>query len=526
MASWPSSASSSTPSFTTALSTTACKGGSWSHNWNSGTVTTAAASDHTGVMTYTCDTCGETETRTIPMTVQLAECDHSVEIETTPDEGFAVTFAGDSGVSSIIVYETQDYSGASETISADGTTVSRSSETGNPDSTGNGQVNFTVVPANGYTVADITVTGSYKNLKGPADTGKENTYRITKVSGALTVTVTTAEGEDEGCPVSFVTDDHASINLYYTQDYTAPDETNVTSAVSRSSDSGKPDSSGDGQLNFAVVVDDGYELDSVIINGTYKALKDVSTQEIANLFRITKVASELTVTVTTKEVSWQEVVFEAKAGSTAVFETVEGVNYIYGLNTGLTSDLFLADYIEYENAVITFSTQKIATGSVVTVTAADSGIKNGEYIIVIFGDVDGDGYYDAQDATFVSSLAAELITPEKIGAAAYMAADCNHDGAVDSSDAQLLIQAGVLLAEIDQSKTAEELSADSAYIEYISLIDQTVRTPDNDTAAETETDQISESNGVNAFITLVKQVFKTVMEKINVILSLFKFDNK
>ena len=46
MASWPSSVSGSNPSFATASSVTACKGGSWSHSWSSGTASN-------GVMTYT-----------------------------------------------------------------------------------------------------------------------------------------------------------------------------------------------------------------------------------------------------------------------------------------------------------------------------------------------------------------------------------------------------------------------------------------------------------------------------------------
>ncbi|MBQ9248652.1 MAG: carbohydrate-binding domain-containing protein, partial [Ruminococcus sp.] len=71
LASWPSSVSSSAPSFATATSVTACKGGSWSRSWNSGTVTTAATSTSTGVMTYTCSKCGATEQQTIPMTVSI-----------------------------------------------------------------------------------------------------------------------------------------------------------------------------------------------------------------------------------------------------------------------------------------------------------------------------------------------------------------------------------------------------------------------------------------------------------------------
>ena len=191
MASYPSTVSGSTPSFTTASSVTACKGGSWSHNWDSGSVTDAATSASTGLMTYTCTKCGATERQTIPMAVAIDACDHSVEQETVIDNGYTVTFAGDEGVSSVTVYKTQDYSGESESISANGTAVSRSSATGEPDSTGDGQVNFTVVLKDGYTLGSVTASGSYKNLKELGD----NTYRVTKIAGEVTITVTTEQTE-------------------------------------------------------------------------------------------------------------------------------------------------------------------------------------------------------------------------------------------------------------------------------------------------------------------------------------------
>ena len=192
MASWPSTVSSSTPSFATATSVTACKGGSFSHSWNSGTVTTSATSTSTGVMTYTCTKCGATEQQTIPMTVSIDTCDHSVEQEAVINKGYTVTFAGDSGVDYITVYQTQDTAGASESVSATGTAVSRSSATGEPDSTGDGQVNFTVVLKNGYTLDTVSATdGTYKNIKDLSD----NTYRITKINADTVITITTQKSE-------------------------------------------------------------------------------------------------------------------------------------------------------------------------------------------------------------------------------------------------------------------------------------------------------------------------------------------
>ncbi|MBQ7714465.1 MAG: carbohydrate-binding domain-containing protein [Clostridia bacterium] len=354
---------------TTASSATACLGGSQSHYWNSGIVTTAATSSSVGLITYTCTSCGATEQKTVPATVEVPSCDHSVE-NVVVDEGYSVTFAGDAGVGSITVYLTQDYSGESESIAPDGTTVSRSSDTGEPDSTGSGQVNFTVVLAEGYSIDSISATaGTYKNIKGPADTGLANTYRITKITSDTTVTITTVQcahgavaagtapswtwGEGygsatlsymcaecggsisvNGTVTSVLTDastitftatasigstvysdtqtaapftatfasDHATVYVYYTQNYTSADEIGAAAAVARDSDTGCPVVTGDGQINFSVVADSGYEIEGVTAEGSYKNLKDISsTAGIENCYRITKITGALTVTVATSE---------------------------------------------------------------------------------------------------------------------------------------------------------------------------------------------------------------------------------
>ena len=303
-------------------------------------------------------------------TVEIPACDHSVEAPA--DEGFIVTFAGDAGVDSITVYETQDYSGASESVAPDGTTVSRNSATGEPDSTGSGQVNFTVVLAEGYSLDSLTVTaGTYKNIKGPLDTGLANTYRVTKITADTTVTITTVQcahgviasgtvpswtwSSDfgtatltytcadcggtiavDGTVTSVLTDastvtftaaasignteytdtrtaapfsaafaaDHATVYVYYTQNYAEADEAGVLTAVARDSDTGCPVVTGEGQINFSLVADNGYAIEDVTVAGQYKNLKDISsTAGVENCYRITKVAGDLTVTVTTTEVT-------------------------------------------------------------------------------------------------------------------------------------------------------------------------------------------------------------------------------
>lgn len=106
-----------------------------------------------------------------------------------------------------------------------------------------------------------------------------------------------ADTDHSGYKVTFVSD-HATIDVYYTQDYTAADETDVTTAYARNSSTGEIDSSGNGQVNFKVTVDDGYTLQSVSADANYKNLKGQDDTGVENLYRLTKITGEVTVTVT------------------------------------------------------------------------------------------------------------------------------------------------------------------------------------------------------------------------------------
>ena len=145
---------------------------------------------------------------------------------------------------------------------------------------------------------------------------------------------------------------------------------------------------------------------------------------------------------------------------------------IYGFNSGLDSLNSLIN-IDDDNVTVSCNTKTIGTGSVVTVTNGSE--KSSYYNVVIFGDVNGDGWYDGTDAMIVSCLANGMLTKEDVSEAVYTAADCNHDGEINNDDVELLQQAGVLLVDIDQTKSKEELlETSSAYVEYLNLIDQTV----------------------------------------------------
>lgn len=110
----------------------------------------------------------------------------------------------------------------------------------------------------------------------------------------------TAETPQTGYEVTFQAQ-HASVDVFYAKDYTKADETNVTNAVPRNSDTGEIDTSGDGQVNFRVTPDAGYEIVSVTADRNYKNLKGAEDTGVDGIYRLTRITGPVTVTITAKE---------------------------------------------------------------------------------------------------------------------------------------------------------------------------------------------------------------------------------
>ena len=126
---------------------------------------------------------------------------------------------------------------------------------------------------------------------------------------------------------------------------------------------------------------------------------------------------------------------------------------------------------------------KIGTGTKIVLKDSKGEIYD-TAAVVVFGDVNGDGRYDGIDSVIVNCIANGLLSEKCVGTAVYTAADCNHDGTIDCADVVLLERAGLRLVCVNQCKSPEELMTDSAYVEYLNLIDQTVE--DEPTAPEIE----------------------------------------
>lgn len=206
------------------------------------------------------------------------------------------------------------------------------------------------------------------------------------------------------------------------------------------------------------------------------------------------------------------------------------IDHEKGIITGLSSNMNSLDsFIEISDPSCSVSYSTLGTESIVYIERGEEIVD--AYTIVIFGDVNGDGWYDGQDAVLVSCLANGMLTQDDVSEAVYMAADCNHDGVIDESDVALLNQAGMLLANVDQSKPTELLLETSvAYAEYISLIDQTSEIDAEEGATVPEVDVETEDgidtpeqeaifNFIERFIDIIKVLFEMIVRYIPVSLS-------
>ncbi len=139
--------------------------------------------------------------------------------------------------------------------------------------------------------ADPTTSPTEDSTAGPTE---DTTETPTDDSTASP----TEDPVSTGYKAVFITDEHASITVSDTQDFTNAAE-NATEAYARNSDTGEIDTTGDGQVNFKVILEDGYEIDSVTVTPAenYKNLKEID--DIT--YRVTKITGDVTVEVATKE---------------------------------------------------------------------------------------------------------------------------------------------------------------------------------------------------------------------------------
>ena len=210
-----------------------------------------------------------------------------------------------------------------------------------------------------------------------------------------------------------------------------------------------------------------------------------------------------------KNITLDKILVFAKPESTTKIDHDRDI--IFGLRPGIKDlddfvDIADASQTNYEKTELGFG-----TGTIVTVKNNEEAEK--KYTIVIFGDVNGDGFYDGQDAFVVGLLSTGMLKKEQVSDFVWMAADCNHDGFVDNSDYELLNMAGLLLSEVEQTEAS--LSTSAVYSEYLSLISQddvTAQQPNIGDVSENDT----QSESIQSIIAnLINNLFNRVISFIH-----------
>ena len=241
-----------------------------------------------------------------------------------------------------------------------------------------------------------------------------------------------------------------------------------------------------------------------------------------------KKAGSVVITATTVDGGYRDYCIVRVVGITGNVTTntvVDAENgYIFGLDVGLNS---ISDYVELTDSSCSLEydtlTGEIGTGSITNIVR--NGTVVDSYTVIIYGDVNGDGWYDGEDAFLVNLIAKGMLDKDDVGEAIWTAADCNHDGEINEADVDLLTGAGLKLNNVDQSKTVAELSTNSDYIEYAMLIDQSAGmnpgvTPDVDDSQQGTTDtnttpeQSADEINFEAIVTNIFEFFKKIFNLI------------
>ncbi len=95
--------------------------------------------------------------------------------------------------------------------------------------------------------------------------------------------------------------------------------------------------------------------------------------------------------------------------------------------------------------------QRVTTGTLLQFLV--EGEVYDEYEVVIFGDVNCDGYVDGNDSIIVQCLVGGMLTTRDLSQSANYAADVDHSGKVARADYALLNKAGLMTATINQNAT-------------------------------------------------------------------------
>lgn len=232
------------------------------------------------------------------------------------------------------------------------------------------------------------------------------------------------ELNDEMFIAEFNADSHVSVNVYYTDEFDVVGESDADFAYARNPETGEIDITGLGQINFFLVIDEGYVVDDIIITGDYDELIEIDYSESNNSYSVTEVAGDLTILITTK--------LEAATINLAKTD----VNILVNIDSGYTFTYkkLIENLVteEYENIVVTDQnghfitdiTKPLGTGYKITIDGE-------EYTLVVYGDIDGNGIVNLMDAM---RLAKAIVDKESLSEEYLTAGDLITDGIIKMND--------------------------------------------------------------------------------------------
>ena len=128
--------------------------------------------------------------------------------------------------------------------------------------------------------------------------------------------------------------------------------------------------------------------------------------------------------------------FELKNG--AKYKTSGGVTYIIGLRTGLTDSALKSNFFVMENVTVSIKKvmgRTVGTGTKITVKSTLDNSVIGEYVILIYGDINGDGMITMLDSSILLSYLNKGAT---FTAVQKLAANVNGDRYVNFVDVRML----------------------------------------------------------------------------------------
>lgn len=185
----------------------------------------------------------------------------------------------------------------------------------------------------------------------------------------------------------------------------------------------------------------------IYTDDSFKAVQDIIDAvvydlDITNQSTVDKYAEDINAAIDNLVLTEETFIIAIESvGSTVNAED----KFIYGVDEGLSS---VEEYVRVINGTVncTETENGLGTGAMIEVVD-DNGEVVDNYTLVVFGDVNGDGLVDGQDSLLIWMI---IWTGEVDDKAIMFAADANKDGIVNETDAELVEQAGVYKATVEQ----------------------------------------------------------------------------